>query len=289
MDIRTLRYFLAAAREGNITRAARTLHISQPSLSRQLAELERELGRPLFLRGKRRVTLTEDGTLLRRRAEDILDLFDRTKHELAGSTEKITGEVAVGGAMTKSLLAAAAALRTEHPGIRFRFFGGDADEVSEKLAAGSLDFAVFLAPADALQYDSLLLPDVSRWGLLLPADAPLAARAAIERADLLRMPLIIHQRKGLHRALSLWAETETLPIAAAYGSMHGSPERFAASGLGALVTTEDLLPAHLPETLVFRPLSPAWEVRYALAWKQYAVHSRAAEAFLAELRKGSVS
>ena len=143
MEIRLLNYFLAVAREENITRAAETLHIAQPSLSKQLMELERELGKQLLVRGKRKVTLTEDGILLRRRAEEIVALLAKTERELR-TDASVQGEVSIGGMPTRDILGAAAKLRQAHPGVRFHFYASDANDVAERLDHGSLDFAVLL-------------------------------------------------------------------------------------------------------------------------------------------------
>lgn len=282
MELRLLRYFLAVARAENITRAAESLHISQPSLSRQLMELEAEVGRPLLIRGKRKVTLTEEGVLLRKRAEEILSLVEKARRELSADTPQLTGEITVGGNPTDALLETAAALRLSHPGISFQFYSSDAIDVLERLDHGSLDFAVFLEPIDTARYEYLSLSESSRWGLLMPSDCALARKDCIRKADLCAVPLIFHRRPGLQRLISHWAQTEVekLNIAATYNVINGSPERFVQRGLGYFLTTEDLLPARLAEGLCFRPLEPALEIRYALIWKRYAVFSPAASAFL---------
>ena len=178
MELRLLQYFPAVAREENITRAAASLHISQPSLSRQLMELEQETGRQM-LRGKRKITLTEDGALLRKRAEEILALMEKTERELSSDAAQICGEVAIGGNPTASVLRAAAAVRSAYPEIRFRFYSSDATDVAERLEHGSLDFSVLLAPIDTAKYEYHALRDSARWGLLLPETCPLAGKAVM--------------------------------------------------------------------------------------------------------------
>ena len=140
MDVRMLRYFLAVAREETITKAAETLHIAQPSLSKQIMELERELGKTLVVRGKRKVTLTEDGAFLRKRAEEIVALVEKTEREISSDAKELSGEVAIGGTASKSVLRAAALLREKHPGVQFHFYSGDAMDVEERLTHGTLDF-----------------------------------------------------------------------------------------------------------------------------------------------------
>ena len=286
MDIRILRYFLAVAREENITRAAESLHIAQPSLSKQLMELERELGKTLLVRGRRRVTLTEDGILLRKRAEEIVALVDRTEDELTGGAETLRGEVALGGVPSALLLRTAVALRAAHPEVRFHFFNGDATEVTERLDHGSLDFARLLQPVDTAKYDFLALPGTARWGLLLPADHPLAQKEGIIRDDLPTVPLILHRRVGLQQEIAHWAQTEInkLNVAATYNIIYGQPADYVKSGLGAFLLVEDQT-GPLDAAVCFRPLDPPLTVHRALVWKRQALFSKAARAFLEEVKK----
>ncbi len=157
MDIRVLKYFVAVAKVGNISRAAESLHIAQPSLSKQLIELENELGKQLLVRGKRKVTLTDSGTLLLKRAEEILALFDKAQQEVRCDEGTIGGRVSIGGIATYAVLSATAALRKDHPQVTFDFYSGDANDVTQRLDHGSLDFAVLLEPVDALKYEYVLL------------------------------------------------------------------------------------------------------------------------------------
>lgn len=287
MDIRALRYFLAVAREGTITRAAESLHIAQPSLSKQIMELERELGKTLLVRGKRSISLTDDGMLLRKRSEEILSLLQKTEKELMSQdTQNISGVIAIGGNPVASVLNAASALREAHKNIQFQFYSNDETEVSERLMHGSLDFAVFLEPIDTLKYDFVSLPDASLWGLLMRKDCALAAKSGVTKEDLRAVPLIFHRRAGLQRAIALWAQTtpENLPIAATYNVLNGSPVPFVKSGLGFFLTTRDLLDSELDRNLCFRPLDPPLSIRYALVWKRYPVFSRAAQKFIETVR-----
>ena len=162
MELRTLRYFLAVTKEENITRAAERLHISQPYLSKQLMDLEQELGKQLLIRGKRKITLTEDGVVLRKRAEEILSLVEKTECDLRANHPQISGEIAIGGNPTMTVLQAASRLRSQYPAVRFQFYSGDAIDVLERLEHGSLDLAVFLQPIDISQYEYLSLPESSR-------------------------------------------------------------------------------------------------------------------------------
>lgn len=282
METRLLRYFLAVAQEENITRAAQQLHITQPSLSRQLMLLEQELGTPLLVRGKRKVALTEEGVLLRRRAEEILSLLDKTAQEIGSGSAELRGSITLGGRPVDSVVRAAAALRAQHPGVMFDFVIADAIDVVERLDHGSLDFAILLQPVDALKYDFIPLPDVSQWGLLLNRDDPLTAVPAITPTVLRSLPLILHRRAGLQRDIARWAQTdpEQLNIAATYNVTISSPVTFVQSGLGYFLTTRDLLAPDLGSQVCFRPLDPPLCIRYALVWKRRAVHSRPAQKFL---------
>lgn len=163
MDIRLLKYFLAVAREENITRAAEKLYISQPSLSKQLIELEKELGKKLLVRGKRKITLTEEGVILRKRAEEIVSLLEKTEREIGSDLSNIEGEVFIGGNPVKTILKTASNLVKKYNGVKFNFYSGDAEDVCERLEHGSLDFAILLEPVDSVKYDYISLPDGSEW------------------------------------------------------------------------------------------------------------------------------
>ena len=167
MEFRELRYFLAVAREENITRAAESLHITQPSLSKQLMELEKKLGKKLLIRGKKKITLTEEGVILRKRAEEIIELVEKTEQEISCDLEEVMGDIYIGGSISESVLAVAAELMNTYPGILFHFYSGDAVDVAERLNHGSLDFAVMLEPIDNIKYNFASLPERSEWGILM--------------------------------------------------------------------------------------------------------------------------
>ena len=225
MEVRELRYFLAVAREENITRAAESLHIAQPSLSKQLMELEKKLGKKLLIRGKRKITLTEEGVLLRKRAEEILELVEKTQQEISSDTEDVIGDIYMGGGTPPSVLGAAAKLRERYPDVKFHFYSGDATDVSERLNHGTLDFAVMLQPIDNVKYDFFSLKEISQWGILAKKDDPFSSGKVITKEDIRTMPLIMHQRIGLQNEIAHWAEmdVEDLNIAATYNVVHGSP------------------------------------------------------------------
>ena len=287
MELRTLQYFLAVTKEENITRAAESLHISQPYLSKQLMELENEFGKQLLIRGKRKITLTEDGIILRKRAEEILSLVEKTESDLISNSPLISGEIAIGGNPTITVLNTASHLRSQYPDVHFQFYSSDAIDVLERLEHGSLDFAVFLEPIDVAEYDYFSLPESSCWGLLMPSGCELARKDYVDKTDLLETPLIFHRRAGLQQLISHWADTDIkdFNIAATYNVINGSPTKFIKSRLGFYLTTEDLLPAVLEPDVCFRPLNPPLEIQYALIWKRTALQSKAAEMFLQELKQ----
>lgn len=286
MDIRLLRYFLAVAREENITRAAENLHIAQPSLLKQLMELENEVGKQLLVRGKRKITLTEDGILLRKRAEEIVALLEKTEAELRSGTS-VQGEVSIGGMPTKQILSAAAEVRKAHPEVQFRFYASDATDVTEKLDHGSLDFAVLLTPVDEVKYESVVLGEFYRWGVMLPAKHISAKKSAVTREDLRSMTLVMHHRVGLQHEIAVWAETEpeSLNIAATYNVVNGDPSEFVRSGLGCLLTTENHITSLHDPDICFLPLDPPLLVNHALVWKRHCVMGKAAGVFLDEIRR----
>lgn len=286
MELRTLQYFLAVTKEENITRAAESLHISQPYLSKQLMELENEFGKQLLIRGKRKITLTEDGIILRKRSEEILSLVQKTEADLSSDNPQISGEITIGGNPTMTVLNTASRLRSQYPDVYFQFYSSDAIDVSERLEHGSIDFAIFLEPIDISEFDYIPLPESSRWGLLMPSACELARKKYVEKKDLLETPLIFHRRAGLQQLISHWADTDIkdFNIAATYNVVNGSPTKFIKSGLGFYLTTEDLLPTILEQDVCFRPLNPPLEIHYALIWKRTAFQSKAAEMFLQEFK-----
>ena len=218
MELRTLQYFLAVTKEENITRAAESLHISQPYLSKQLMNLENEFGKQLLIRGKRKIKLTEDGILLRKRAEEILSLVEKTADDLSSDNPQISGEITIGGNPTMTVLNTAARLRSKYPDVHFQFYSSDAIDVLERLEHGSIDFSTFLEPIDISEYDYISLPESSRWGLLMPSDCELAKNDFIEKKDILKIPLIFHRRADLQQLISHWADTDikNFNIAATY-------------------------------------------------------------------------
>lgn len=288
MELRVLRYFLAVAREQSISRAAERMSLTQPTLSRQLMELEQELGVKLLERGRknRSITLTEEGMLLRERAEEIVALADKTESEFLGQQQEPVGDVYVGAGETEAmrpLANAAKRIREKHPRVRFHLFSGNAEGVSERLEKGLLDFGVLVGEVDISQYDSLSLGVSDVWGVLMRRDSPLARLASIRAQELLREPLILSRQSLDHNELSGWfgISMERLNIAATYNLIYNA-SLLVDAGLGYALTFDRLVGG--ADNLCFRPLEPRLECRLNVVWKKYHRFSKAAELFLSELR-----
>lgn len=288
MDIRILRYFLAVARLENITKAADYLHITQPSLSKQIMELEAEVGKQLLIRGTRKVTLTEDGIFLSKRAEEIVSLFEKTEREIMSDSDQIQGTVSIGGgtnAASMMLLQATADLNEKYPGIVYDLSSGDAVTVTEKLDHGLLDFAILIEPVDVVKYDFISLPVTSRFGLLMKSDYPLAEKPFICPEDLNKLPLILPKRLELQRQLSQWSGTdlENFNITGTFDVAQNA-SLLVKYGRGCALSLEKPLDSKNDYDLCFRPFLPAMEVRYCLVWKRFQVFSKASKKFLEAVR-----
>lgn len=288
MEIRGLRYFLEVAREGSVTHAAQRLHISQPTLSKQLKELEAELGKKLFIRGNYNVRLTDEGMLLRKRAEDILDMVDKTEREFHALDELNGGDIHIGCAESKGIRYLASrvkALQERYPRIRVHLYSGDRADLAERLDRGLLDFAVLVEAVDLSKYNYLEFPGADAWGVVMPHDHPLAAKDSIRPADLLGFPLIC-PRQGLQMELGQWfgSLVDRLDLVATVNLAYNGGV-LAREGLGCVITFEDLIHTGPDSPLCFRPLSPPLHSRLFMVWKKYQVFSPAAEALLGVFQK----
>lgn len=288
MEVRVLRYFLTIAREGNISAAAGALHLSQPTLSRQIHEMEDQLGTQLFTRGNRTITLTESGRLLRKRAEEIVSLVDRTEAEITRPDEIVSGDIFIGGGESDAmrLLAKIARdLQGDYPEIRYRLHSGNAEEIKERLDKGLLDFGILIGDTDIRTYDYLRLPAVDTWGLLLRRDHPLAAKAAITPEDLRGIPLLCSDQDRVTNLLSSWLGTDITEcnIVATYNLIYNASV-MVDEGLGCAMTLDKLINTSGDSSLCFRPLEPRLTVSLNMVWKKYQVFSHAAELFLTRVR-----
>ncbi len=293
MDIKILQYLLAVAREESITKAAETLHMTQPPLSRQLKDLEEELGKQLLIRGNKKVTLTEDGMLLRKRAEELVDLMEKTKAELMSSDENINGEIYIGCGETEgiSFLAQAAQnVQKKYPLIHYHIYSGDAERVMERLDKGLIDFGRLVGPTDISKYDFIRLPVKDQWGVLMPKDSPLAQKETIQAEDLWDKPLIISHQTSINSGMVSWlkADISKLNVVATYDLIYNAAQ-FVKKGFGYVIALDKLINTTGDSNLCFRPLSPALEADLCIVWKKYQVLSRASHTFLRQMQMELVS
>ena len=286
MELRVLRYFLEVAREENITAAAESMHIAQPTLSKQLMDLEDELGKKLFIRGKRRITLTEDGMLLRKRASEIIELVEKTETELQKNDELVVGDVYIGAAETDGIKLIAKICKNsqnKYPNIHYHLFSGNSEDVLEKLDKGLIDFAILFEPSDFKKYNYIKLPVYNNWGLLMKKDNPLAKLEYIKPKDLLNIPLIFSKQALDNNELTGWFgyNVEKLNIVATYNLIYNA-SFFVEENFGSALTLDNLV--NNPN-LCFKPLAPNLKSNLVMAWKKYQVSSKASQIFLDELQK----
>ncbi|MDD2956504.1 MAG: LysR family transcriptional regulator [Oscillospiraceae bacterium] len=291
MDLRVLRYFLTVAREKSIVKAAEALHVTQPTLSRQLRDLEDEFGARLFLRGSKTkgITLTEKGFLLRKRAEEIVELADRTQEEMNADDAEVGGDIMIGGGESDAMRLVARVVNTlqqQYPDIHYHLFSGNAEDVKERLDKGLLDFGVFIAPVDLTKYETLQLPAQDRWGLIVRKDSPFAKRAFIAPEELIGIPLWMSRQvltadmfeafAGLHPGALNVIGTYNLVFNAAL---------MVSEGAGCLLSLDKLVDTGPDSDLCFVPLAPARSSDLFIAWKKYQILGKAAEAFLKGMRE----
>ena len=289
MELRLLRYFIEVAREQNITAAAERLYITQPTLSKQLMELERELGKPLLVRGKRKTTLTDDGMFLFRRAQEIVDLADRTEAAFRATDDVVTGDISIGCGETEGMnviISAMKKMNEAYPDVHFHLYSGNDEDVSERLLSGLIDFGLFVGSTDLEKYDYVRLPEQDTWGLVLRKDHPLARQPFIRPGDLAAVPILC-ARQAIHsNELTGWLgqEFSKLNVRATYNLVHNAA-LMAKAGMGCVLTIDKLIPEG--GDLVFRPLEPVVRADLIFARKKHRVLSKAAEKFLSLLQTTS--
>lgn len=282
MELRVLQYFLMVAREENITRAANLLHITQPTLSRQLMQLEEELGVTLFVRSKRRITLTEKGLLLRRRAEEMLSLADKTVAELAHCGETLSGAIAIGSGeyrSTRFLAALVADFQRLHPDVQFSLYSGNADNIQTRIEHGLLDLGLLQEPVDISRYSFVRVPMAEEWGAYIPTDHALASRDIVTAADLAAEPLILPERESIRHELLNWFGPYADNLRVLGGGNLLYNQIVLAHRTGSIVLAIALDCSY--DGMCFVPFSPAMTSPTVLAWKKAQVFSPAAEAFIA--------
>lgn len=291
MELRILRSFLAVARAQSISGAAKSLHISQPSLSRQIMDLEEELGTKLFHRGNRRIMLTEQGMLLQKRAEQIVDLVHKTENELASSDENVSGTIHIGAGETHAFRTLARSIHTLtrwYPDIRFHLFSGNAEDVMERLDKGLVDFGVLIEPYDVSRYDYIRLPALDVWGVLMRKDSPLAALNAIQAEDMWDVPIICSRQALEGGQLSSWLKADhgKLNLIASYNLLFNA-SLLVEAGVGYALCLDNIVNTAGASQLCFRPLKPALESQVNLVWKKHQVFSKPSGLFLESLRRES--
>ncbi len=292
MEIRVLKYFLAVSREGSITAAANSLHLTQPTLTRQLQDLEKELGQKLFVRGKYKISLTPEGMILRKRAQEIVEMVEKTEAEFRSIRDIIAGDIYIGCGETDSMKYIAEVmkeLQQEYPDIKFHIHSGNAEDVTEKLDRGLLDFGILIQPIDLSKYDNITLPDKDVWGVILRKDNPLAQKTVIKLEDLKNVPIIASRQMSPKYSKDSgfldWFkdEFERLNIAATYNLVYNATIMVKA-GIGCAVTLDKLADTSKESEVCFRPLSPKLESGLDLVWKKHQVFSPAAKLFLTRLQ-----
>ncbi len=288
MDLRVLRYFLEIAREENVTHAAQRLHVSQPTLSRQIKELEEELGKKLFIRSNYSVKLTEEGLLLRKRAEDILDMADKTLAEFKSLDEINGGDIHIGCAESNGIalfIQVIHSLQKQYPSIRFHFYSSGTETVNERLDKGLLDFAIIVQEVDLSKYNYLKIPTFDRWGLIMRKDSQLAQHSCIQLQDLMNIPLII-SRQAMKEEMPRWfgEKQEKLHIVATYDLLFNTSV-MVREGVGYALGFDGLVYTGADSDLCFRPLDPVLTSPMYIVWKKYQVFSPVAALLLEELNK----
>ena len=288
MEIRVLRYFLETAREGNMTRAAERLFISQPTMSKQLKELEQELGTKLFIRSNYSIKLTEAGMLLRERAEDILSLVDKTEAEFKSLDEQYSGDIYVGAPETDSMSLFAETIRDlqkTYPGIRCNIYSGNLEDVCGRLDKGLLDFAIVMSYVDLSKYNYLPMPASETWGVIMRKDDPLACRPSLSIDDLKELPLIC-SRQWIDQEFPQWFGTDTgkMRIVATYNLAFNSAMMVKA-GMGYAVTLDKLIDTSETSDLTFRPLRNVPETEMYVIWRKYQTFTPIAQLLVNELMR----
>lgn len=292
MELRVLQYFLAVAREQSILRAAESLHLSQPTLSTQIKNMEEELGKQLLIRGtkgSRKITLTEEGMLLKKRAEEILELVRKTESEITLSDSIIMGDIYIGTGETDAirlLAKAAKELQNTYPGIHYHISSGNAEFVVEQLDKGLIDFGIVFGQVDQTRYNSLKMPTKDIWGVLMRRDSALAQKETIAPEDLWDKPLIISHQRNQGKELSAWMKRDIskLNVVATYNLLFNA-SLLVDEGLGYAIGFDKIINITENSSLCFRPLQPNIEIEMSLVWKKYQIFTKAAEQFIKKNRR----
>lgn len=288
MEIRVLRYFLTVVREESITKASEVLHITQPTLSRQLAQMEEEIGVKLFERGTRKIKLTNEGILLRRRAEEILQLVDKTEKELVVQEEQVEGKLSIGCgemAAVRLLPELIDSFRQKYPRITYDIFTATADLVKEQMDKGLLDIGLLLEPVDMEKYDFIRLNIREKWVVLMRPDDPLSGKEAVNAKDLSALPLILPRRMNVQSELASWFGSRYEKLNVVFTSnLSTNSAVMVNGGLAYSLVIEGALPFWDQSKVTYRPLDPPLTATSVLAWKRGQPFSLAAAKFIEHIK-----
>lgn len=273
MEIRVLKYFLAVAREGNITRAAETLHITQPTLSRQLMQLEDELGAALFIRGKRKMVLTDVGMLLKRRAEEIVSLAEKTEMEISNQNNNVSGEIVLACGLTEATQTMGRYIKKFkelYPDVVFKVKNGNSDFIMEAIDNGLVDLGFVIEPIDLEKLNFLKMNQLETWGILMKVDSPLASKEYLEAADLKNIPLINTARIETQNQLKNWMgnDYEKLNFVAV-SELSSTAAALVENDVGYAIVIEGSTNNVISNQLCFRPLYPEMTTTSLVVWKKY--------------------
>ena len=287
MELRTLRYFLAAAEEENITRAADILHVTQPTLSRQIMDLEKELGATLMLRGKNGLTLTDDGIFFRQRAEEIVELADRLEQAFVERNADISGLITIGASEAVGSRLFAKLIKQfsdQYPLVQFHLYNEMADNIKDRLDKGLVDVWLLLEPVDTVKYDFVRLSQKETWGILMRDDHPLAKREAIALDEIVEYPLILPLRERVRREILNWLKRDEkdLTIPLSY-TLLSNAALMVEAGLGCAFCLDGALAIHSSPQLRFVPIAPEHTTRSVLVWKKNHLFSTATSLFIQEI------
>lgn len=292
MEIRALKYFLTTAREGNITKAANYLNLTQPNLSRQIINLEKDIGKKLFIRSRHKVELTSEGFLLRKRAEEIMDMIDKTRAEFKSNEKIVAGDIYIGGGETYAIELIAKIMkdiRKDYPNIAYHIQSGNSEDITEKLDKGLLDFGILTEPSDLSKYDYIKMPAKDIWGILMRKDSKLSNKKFITRKDLINLPLICSKQIILNRFSSdkflEWFKNDfdKLNIVATYNLIYNASV-MVKEGIGYVIGFDKLINTS-NSSLCFIPLKPKLESNLNIVWKKEQIFSPAGKIFLDKLYK----
>ena len=289
MEPRVLKYFLTVAAEGNITRAADILHVTQPTLSRQLKELEDEMGTALLIRGKRSVTLTDEGFLFRQQAETIVELADKLEHTFTDKKDIICGTVRIGATEAvggRTLAVCMKEFREKYPGVQFELYNGMADNIKEMIEHGLLDLGLVMEPIDTAKFEYVRMPQKETWGILVRRDHQLAKKETVTAEDIKQYPLIMPGRENAKEQILHWMQCEERHLdIPAYYNILSNAALLVEAGMGCAVCLDGALSIHADPELCFRQIHPAHVTRSVILWKKNHLFSQAASLFVQTIQE----